>query len=129
MADTTKKTEEAKPAEAPAAEDKMTPATPAVTAQKNMVIDDDGAEPMVVEPHVVKEEVAAQVMQPREGDHDKVNVHEVYVVTDRVITDPSSPLAVQVPAEGRGNSALPIHRLAEGTVEDKFAKADADAKK
>lgn len=98
------------------------PELPAVTAQEAKVVDDDGAEPMVVEPEVRVEQVDAQVMQPREGDSDKVNVHEVSVVTDRVITDPSSPLAVQVPAEGRGDASLPIHRLANGTVEDYFKK-------
>lgn len=97
-----------------------TPELPAVTAQEAKVVDDDGAEPMVVEPEVRIEQVDAQVMQPREGDSDKVNVHEVSVVTDRVITDPSSPLAVQIPAEGRGDASLPIHRLADGTVEDYF---------
>lgn len=98
----------------------IVPSMNPVVAQEAKVVDDDGAEPMVVEPEIVKEEVDAMVMQPRESDPDKLNVHEVRVVTDRVITDPSDPLAVQVPAEGRGDATLPIHRLDRGTVEDFF---------
>jgi hypothetical protein len=104
-----------------------TPEMPAVTAQEAKVVDGDGAEPMVVTPQIVIEQVAAQVSPPREGDSDKVNVHEVFVATDRIITDPSSPLAVQIPAEGRGDASLPIHALSGGGVEAKFDKANKDA--
>ncbi len=105
------------------------PELPEISGQKNMTIEGEGSEPMVVEPQVTIEEVAAQVVQPREGDSDKVHVHEVYVATDRIITDPSSPLAVQIPAEGRGDPSLPIHALSGGTIQAKFDMADADAKK
>lgn len=99
-----------------------TPELPAVTAQEAKVVDNEGAEPFVVEPEVNVEQVDAMVVQPREGDSDTVNVHEVSVATDRVITDPSSPLAVQIPPEGRGDGTLPIHALGNGTVEDYFKK-------
>lgn len=59
----------------------------------------------------VQEQVDAQVAPPREPEADKVDVHEVRVATDVVITDPSSPLAVQVPDAGKGSVDLPIHQL------------------
>lgn len=97
-------------------------AAPAVIAQEAKTVGDenlpDPREPKAV---VVREEVDAQVVQPREGDSDKVNVHEVHVTTDEVITDPSSPLAVQVPHAGRGDATLPIHALGGKRPEDVFA--------
>jgi len=58
-----------------------------------------------------------EVYEVKEG-----NVHEVHVTTDRVITDPNDPLAVQT----EGGSAvlpLPIHALAGRHVEDVFNDA------
>jgi hypothetical protein len=71
-------------------------------------------------------DTAAQVTPQRSPDADRVQVHEVVVHTDEVITDPSDPRAVQIPDAGRGSLDLPIHALAEGTVEDKFSASDDD---
>lgn len=103
------------------ADDKMTPEPLTVVAQEAKTVGDDALTPREPSFDVNKEQVAAQVVQPREGDVDKVNVHEVSVQMDEIITDPSSPLAVQVPDAGRGDMSLPIHRLAGKTVEQQFA--------
>jgi hypothetical protein len=101
---------------------------PAVTAQESKLVGDEAVQQEVhsVEPEVVQEQVDAQVVQPREGDSDKVNVHETSVRLDTVITDPSSPLAVQVPDAGRGDLSLPIHRLAAPTPEQALAEDAQD---
>lgn len=103
---------------------------PEVTAQEAKTVGDSD---VIHEADIAvyADTVPAQVMQPREGDSDVINVHEVFVVTDEVITDPSSPLAVQIPDAGRGSLDLPIHALARGTVEARFAaaaKAEAEEK-
>ena len=103
-------------------EEVIVPSTPAVTAQESKTVGDDALEVRSVEISVTKEEAPAQVVQPREGDSDVVHVHEVYVTTDEIITDPSSPLAVQIPDAGRGSLDLPIHGLDQGTVEEVFAR-------
>lgn len=97
---------------------------PAVTAQEQKLVGDEAvqAEITEVKPEVVREQVAAQVVQPREGDSDKVNVHETFIRTDTVITDPSDPRAVQIPDAGRGDLSLPIHALDGETVEAVFAR-------
>jgi hypothetical protein len=105
----------------------MTPTQQDVVAQDAKLVGDEvNDEKFVVEPEVNTEAVPAQVAQPRESDPAQVPVHETYVATDEVITDPSDPRAVQVPDAGRGSLDLPIHALAEGHVEDKFS---ADASK
>lgn len=76
----------------------------------------------------VNESVPAQVMQDKVKVVDTVRVTETRVALDEVITDPSSPLAVQVPDAGRGFLDLPFHRLAEvGKPEEQFAEAAAAA--
>lgn len=102
---------------------------PAVVAQEAKKVGDSEVQESVhkVEVEVTKEQVAAQVSQPREADSDKVNVHESYVAMDRVITDPSDPLAVQVPDAGRGDLSLPIHALDAGTPEEQFSKEAGSA--
>jgi hypothetical protein len=96
-----------------------------VVAQKQKVVGDDSLpEPREPQADVNDEPVAAQVAQPREKESAKVAVHEVVVTTDEVITDPSSPLAVQVPDAGSGSLDLPIHRLAAKRPEDVFAEGD-----
>lgn len=126
MADYTENTEkvdavepDAPEASAPAASDVP---VPAVTAQEAKVVGDDNLEVREPTANVFQEQVAAQVVQPREGDTDKVNVHEVSVQMDTVITDPSSPLAVQIPDAGRGSLDLPIHGLDAERPEDFFAR-------
>lgn len=99
-----------------------------VVAQKaKQVGDENVADVREPEVEVTKESVAAQVAPAREKDAAKVPVHETRVATDVVITDPSSPEAVQVPDAGRGSLDLPIHQLAEGTVESRFESEAAEA--
>ena len=110
------------------AENELTPAENEVIAQENKLVGDENLpEPREPQVSVVKEEVDAQVAPPREADSDKVNVHEVAVATDEVITDPNSPLAVQVPDAGRGSLDLPIHQLAQPTAEQVFAEEASEA--
>jgi hypothetical protein len=102
----------------------VTPKLPDVSAPKNATIGDenlpDPREPGV---DVVDEQVAAQVTGKPSVDPTKVNVFEVAVTTDEVITDPNSPLAVQVPDAGRGDLLLPIHRFVNARrPEDVFAE-------
>src|SRR5688572_18075124 len=99
-----------------------------VVAQEEKLVGDENL-PEAREPKVdvVDEAVDAQVAPPREADSDKVQVHEVAVSVDEVITDPSSPLAVQVPDAGRGSLDLPIHALANGTPEAVFAEEASEA--
>lgn len=54
------------------------------------------------------EAVDAQVKGPDQEPSTTTTVHETRVSVDKVITDPSDPLAVQVPPEGRGNALTPI---------------------
>jgi hypothetical protein len=107
------------------AENNTTPDQTEVVAQEAKTVGDENIEAREPTVEVTKEQVDAQVAQPREGDSDKVNVFETTVATDTVITDPSSPLAVQVPDAGRGSLELPSHALAGPTVEQVFAD-DAD---
>lgn len=81
------------------------------------------------EAEVVQEDQPAQKM-PKErfsaDADDSVPVHETYVQMDRVILDPSSPEAVQIPDAGIGFLDLPIHALADGTPEEKFEAGEND---
>jgi hypothetical protein len=85
----------------------------------------------------------AQVKEPYTPHDGKHAVHEVVVVTDKVITDANSELAVQIP-EGVGASTVghysPLgEALKRGSVQeqmdadqsdaDKSAKAEADRAK
>lgn len=105
----------------------ITPDTPEVTAQKAKTVGDENIEAREPTVEVKREQVDAQVVQPREGDADKVNVHETTIALDEVITDPSSPLAVQVPDAGRGSLDLPTHALSGPTVEQAFADEAPEA--
>lgn len=86
---------------------------------------ESGVDTDAVRVETVQEQVDAQVAPAREPDADTVEVHEVSVATDVVITDPTSPLAVQVPDEGRGSLALPIHGLSAPSPEQVFEGADS----
>lgn len=112
----------------PVSEADVTPAAPEVVAQDSKTVGDE-ALPEAREPQadVRKDEVAAQVAQPRESDPATVAVHEVVVTTDEVIKDPSDPLAVQVPDAGRGSLDLPIHKLSGERVEDVFSREASKA--
>lgn len=103
------------------ADENVTPSLPAVAAPENAVVGDDALTPREPTVEVVSEDRPAQVTGPPAQVVDTVRVHEVVVTTDTVITDPSDPLAVQVPDAGRGSLDLPIHALAGPTVEQVFA--------
>jgi hypothetical protein len=87
---------------------------------------DEVREPQAV---VVQGDVPAQVAPAREPDNDVVPVHETSVTLDEVITDPNSPLAVQVPEPDAAAGSLPIHALANPVPEDVFADKAAKASK
>jgi hypothetical protein len=55
-----------------------------------------------------------------------VDVHEVAVRVDKVVLDPDSPEAVQIPDAGRGKVDLPIHQLASPSPEQQLASGDAE---
>lgn len=105
------------------ADEKIQVPEPQVTSQKGALVGDEAVQAAAkdVEPEVVSENVSAQVAPKRESDPKQVPVHETVVATDTVITDPSSPEAVQVPDAGRGSTDLPIHQLAEPKPEDVFS--------
>lgn len=129
--DKTKPTEKTTPAPqeapAPAAESIV---LPDVAAPKNALIGDenlpDAREPGV---DVNTDSVPAQTTGKPAEEVTKVYVHETNVTLDEVITDPHSPLAVQIPDAGRGSLDLPIHALTKDGVEAYFDKANAEAQK
>lgn len=100
-----------------------TPVAPAVTSQKGALVGDENLPgPRDVDVEVEQREDKAQVVAEPEKAPDKVQVFEVAVTTDTVITDPSDPLAVQVPDAGRGSLLLPIHDfIGAKTVEERFS--------
>ena len=104
--------------------DEKLPKAPPVSAPKNATIGDENLpEPRDFDAEVVDEQVTAQVTGKPAVDPTKVNVYEVAVTTDEVITDPNSPLAVQIPDAGRGDMLLPIHRHVNARrPEDVFAE-------
>jgi hypothetical protein len=67
--------------------------------------------------------------RPSEPHDGSTLVHEVVVHTDKVILDPNSPEAVQVP-EGVGASTVgaapALSALSEGTAEEQFERAAQD---
>lgn len=100
---------------------------PPVQAQEGALIGDEAVYSKMhkVEVDVHKDAVPAQVVAKADPPPSEVYVHETSVKLDRVITDPSSPEAVQVPDAGRGSLDLPIHALDAPTVEEVFAKEAA----
>lgn len=102
-----------------------------VVTQKGALVGDEAVNAAGTTPEadVVSEEVPAQVAGSNEPASATVRVHETYVVADKVITDPSSPEAVQIPDAGRGSLDLPLHSLADGHVEDRFDAANKEAAK
>lgn len=102
----------------------------AVVAQKGALVGDDNVSPPR-EPdfNVNQESVPAQVAPARQPESKTVEAHEVIVKLDEVITDPSSPEAVQIPDAGRGFLDLPIHAVAGERPEDVFAREASKADK
>ncbi len=117
------------PETSPAPAEEIATTQPEVAGQMAMTIGDENMPaPRDVDVHIHSEPVAAMVMSEQRPAPAMVPVHEVYVTTDTVITDPSSPLAVQIPDAGRGTMDLPISGLNVGHVEDRFRAADEAAK-
>ena len=96
---------------------------PEVQAPEGALVGDDSIEVRKPEPIAINEHAAAQVTGAPAKPVDTVAVNEVAIQLDRVITDPNSPEAVQIPDAGRGDASLPIHALAGPDVEDVFAAA------
>jgi len=88
----------------------VTPVTPplpdgaSATEPSAAVTDPDG--PVSVQ--VTSGTTTAQVQGTPAAPQSVVPVHETHVKADRVITDTSDPLAVQVPPQGRGDALTPI---------------------
>jgi hypothetical protein len=129
MSDQTDSVEYAPDEAKQAAEERVSEPTPAaesiqqpgITAAENAQIGDENLAPVhEVEVDVNKDSVPAQVAAPETKPVTEVYVHETSVKLDRVILDPSSPEAVQIPDAGRGDLSLPIHDLDRGSVEDFF---------
>lgn len=102
-----------------------------VVSQEGALVGDEAVQGAAheVKPTVVEEPVAAMVSGPRDPEADTVSVSETFVAMDRVITDPTSPEAVQIPDAGRGSMDLPIHDLQGPTPEQVFADAEKASKK
>jgi hypothetical protein len=106
--------------------DEITVPQPEVQAQEGAQVGDENLAPVhEVEPEVVNEQVDAQVAGTPQPAPDKVVVHETHVALDRVITDPQSPEAVQIPDAGRGFLDLPIHQLAQPSPEQALESGEA----
>lgn len=98
-----------------------------IATQPGTTVGDDNLKPIEHDVQNVDLTVPAQTTGKPAVEVETVKVTETRVALDQVITDPHSPLAVQIPDAGRGPLDLPIHRLAKGTPEAQFAaKADAD---
>jgi hypothetical protein len=100
---------------------------PKVAVPANALVGDDAKlDPREADVDVNKDSVPAQTTGAPAVEVDTVYVHETSVQLDEVITDPHSPLAVQVPDEGRGFLNLPIHGLDAPRPEDVFDAARKD---
>jgi hypothetical protein len=97
---------------------------PTLTVQKGALVGDENLPEPDVEVRNITDQVDAQVNKTKVEVADKVDVHEVHVNPDHVITDPNSPEAVQIPDAGRGSLDLPLHAFEEGSVEDRFETDD-----
>lgn len=98
-----------------------------IAAPENATIGDENLTPIEHDVVTVDETVPAQTTGPAAVEVDTVRVTETHLALDEVITDPHSPLAVQIPDAGRGPLTLPIHQLAAvGKPEDQFREAAAE---
>lgn len=84
-----------------------------VAAPEGSTIGDENLEARSADVYQVNQDVPAQTTGKPAVEVPTVKVSETAVRLDEVITDPNSPLAVQIPDAGRGPLDLPIHRLAE----------------
>ncbi len=101
-----------------------------IAAPENATIGDDNLDVIQHEVINIDEEVAAQTTGKPAVEVETVRATETHLALDEVITDPHSPLAVQIPDAGRGPLDLPIHQFNRvGKPEDAFkAYAEEDAK-
>jgi len=101
-----------------------------VVTQKGALVGDEAVQAAGQKPTVTvnDEAVDAQVAGQNEPVGNKVNVSETSVQLDHVVTDPSSPEAVQIPDVGRGDLDLPINLLTGPTAEEVFAKEAGSSK-
>lgn len=103
--------------------DDITPKLPdEVAGPEKALVGDEAVqkETFKVEPEVNSDETKQKYA--REATQQEVYpVHETSIATDRVITDPTSPLAVQIPDAGRSPLGLPAHQLAQPSPEQAFA--------
>ena len=99
-----------------------------VNAPENALVGEDTEVARNADVSVLAEEVPAQTTGPAAVVADTVAVHETAVAVDKVITDPHSPEAVQIPDAGRGSLDLPIHALGNPTPEAIFADAPKEKK-
>lgn len=98
-----------------------------IAAPENATIGDENLAVRDAEVTKVDETVPAQTTGKPAVEVDTVRVTETHLSLDQVITDPHSPLAVQIPDAGRGPLDLPIHQLARAAKpEDQFAEAAAE---
>lgn len=90
-----------------------------VSAAENALVGDEAVQGARYEPEaeVVREDVQAQLPPEPSKPAETVPVNEFYMQMDQVVTDPSSPEAVQIPDAGRGTLDLPVHVLARGTYD------------
>lgn len=105
----------------------MAPTQPPVVSQEGAIVGDENIQAFTPEVAVNDAAVPAQVSPPREAEPAEVPVYETSIAVDKVITDPSSPEAVQIPDAGRGSLDLPIHRLANGTPEQQLSGDSEEA--
>lgn len=92
-----------------------------IAAPENATVGDENLKPLEHEVISVDETVPAQTTGAPAVEVDTVRVTETHLALDEVITDPNSPLAVQIPDAGRGPLNLPIHQLTQPKPEDAFA--------
>lgn len=100
-----------------------------VNAPENALVGEDTETVRDADVSVLAEEVPAQTTGPAPVVAETVAVHETAVAVDKVITDPHSPEAVQIPDAGRGSLDLPIHALGNPRPEDVFAEEAKSSKK
>lgn len=102
----------------------VAPVTGPAPAGSTTGVTEDDASPVTVQQSVGT--ATAQVQGPTPPPQSTVQVHETHVKADTVITDTSSPLAVQVPTAAQGDALTPIGRAYADarTPEDVFNAAE-----
>jgi hypothetical protein len=101
---------------------------PGIAVADNALIGDEAVQSAYEAPeaHVVQEDVPAQTTGDSGSPVEVSKVHETTIILDKVVTDPHSPEAVQIPDAGRGTLDLPLHALAGKSPEQVFADSAKD---